>query len=262
MPVLESTDNLSPRSALRYRPLEDAQRSKRSIVTTAAHPVVQRASRIRPQPADDDLISEWKRGDADEIDSEPAVTRVTNPPIRRSRHDNSNTLATRTTFQPTEAQHTWRAHPLLLLGLGMLGALTLCTLLIAGLNWWNTTMDFLHYGYPRISQVDAVVGHNDSLSNPSHFTAINLHGRIDIIEFPGGDDTHAHVYRGPQLAGSDADKAPVTLKFADVTGDHQPDMLVFFQSSWIVFINDKGSFRIPTFQERQDAAQYLAQTGT
>lgn len=121
-------------------------------------------------------------------------------------------------------------------------------------------MNYLHYGYPRISQEDAVVGHNDSSSNPSHFTAINLHGRVDIIEFPGGDETHARVYRGPQLFGSDADKAPITLKFVDVTGDHQPDMLVFFQSSWIVFINDKGSFRSPTFQERQEADQYLAGT--
>jgi len=61
MPVLESTDGGAPRSALRYRSLDET--NKRSVITAAAHPVVQRASRARPRPADDDLISEWKRGD-------------------------------------------------------------------------------------------------------------------------------------------------------------------------------------------------------
>jgi len=261
MPVLESTDNNSPRSALRYRPLEETARSKRSIVTTAAHPVVaQRASRVRPRPADDDLISEWKRGDEEEIDSTPAPIRVTNPPVRRSGNSKPGKTVTKTTDQqPVVSRRAGlRAHPLLLLSLGMLAMFALWTLLTAGLNWWNDTMDFLHYGYPRTSQADAVVGHSDSLHTPTHFTVINLHGHIDIIEFPGGDESHARVYRGPQLLGSDADKAPVTLKFADVTGDRQPDMLVFFQSSWIVFINDKGSFRPPTFQEHQEAGQYLA----
>jgi hypothetical protein len=259
MPVLESTDSVSPRSALRHRPLDEA--SKRSIVTTAAHPVAQRASRIRPRVADDDLVSEWKRGDADERESEPVAQRVTNPPVRRAGHSNSNKSAQKTTTARqagTQRSSRLRAHPLLFLGLGMLAMLILWQFLTAGINWWNDTMDYLHYGYPRTSQTDAVVGHNDSANNPSHFIATNLHGRIEIIEFPGGDGSHARIYLGPQLFGPDADEAAVTLKFVDVNGGHQPDMLVFFQSSWIVFINDQGSFRAPTAQERQDVLQYLS----
>jgi len=80
MPVLESTDGGAPRSALRYRSLVD-ETNKRSVVTAAAHPVVQRASRTRPRPADDDLISEWKRGDVEE--EEPIPTRSPNPIQRR-----------------------------------------------------------------------------------------------------------------------------------------------------------------------------------
>ncbi len=34
--------------------------------------------------------------------------------------------------------------------------------------------------YPRTFQVDAVVGHNDSATNPSHFIAMNLNGRIEM----------------------------------------------------------------------------------
>jgi hypothetical protein len=244
---------------LRYRSLDD--KNKRSVVTTAAHPVIQRASRARPRPADDDLISEWKRADVEE---EPE--RVTNPPRAASqpmRRGSGNTRPPVNTTEPVYVEPRARAriHPLLFLGLGMLGMLVLWTLLTAGLGWWNDTMDYIHYGYPRTTQMDAVVGHSDSTSNPSHFIALNLHGRIEIIEFPGGDGSHARIYLGPQLYGSEADKAPVTLQFSDVNGDKQPDMLVFFQSSWFVFINDQGKFRPPTPVEQQEAASYLATHG-
>lgn len=263
MPVLESTDKVAPRSVVRHRPLDEA--NKRSIVTTAAHPVTQRASRVRPQPADDDLISEWKRGDVEEATHTPLPQRKTNPPVRRApslANKPAAVPARKTTAAATPTHRRLRAHPLLFLGLGMLAMLVLWTLLTAGLNWWSNMMDYLHYGYPRTTQIDAIVGHNDSASNPSHFIATNLHGKIEIIEFPGGDASHARIYTGPQLFGSDADKAPVNLKFVDVNGDHQPDMLVFFQSSWIVFINAQGNFRPPTEQEHQAAARYVTANPT
>lgn len=250
MPVLESTDRVAPRSIVRHRPVDEA--SKRSRVTTAAHPVTQRASRVRPQVADDDLISEWKRGDGDEPASVPQ--RKTDPPVRRP--------AGRAQRQPAAAARPrLRTHPLLFLGLGMLAMLVLWTLLTAGLNWWNDTMDYLHYGYPRTFQTEAVVGHGDSASNPSHYLAINLHGKIEIIEFPGQDASHARIYLGPQLFGPGADKASVTLKFVDINGDRRPDMLVFFQATWIVFINNPDGFRSPTDQEHAAAAHYIATSG-
>jgi hypothetical protein len=140
----------------------------------------------------------------------------------------------------------------------MLG-LWLC--LTAGINWWSDTMATIQFGYPRTFQTDAVVGHSDSSANPSHFLAINLHGRIEVIEFPGGDGTKARIFLGPQLLGSGADKTIVTLKFADINGDHQPDMLIFFQGTWSVMINDQGTFRSPTDQEKQQATQYIATHG-
>lgn len=257
MPVLESTDRVAPRSVVRHRPIGEA--NKRSIVTTAARPVTRRASRVRPQVADDDLVSEWKRGDAEEPASVPQ--RSTNPPVRRVPGNMQKRAGTSPRVTTGQSRLRLRAHPLLFLGLGMLATLVLWTLLTAGIHWWNDTMDYLHFGYPRTFQTDAIVGHSDSASNPSHYLAINFHGKIEIIEFPGGDASHARIYLGPQLFGPDSDKTPVTLKFVDVNGDRQPDMLVFFQSSWIVFINNQGGFRPPTEQEHTEAAQYLAAHG-
>ncbi len=90
-------------------------------------------------------------------------------------------------------------HPLLYLGFGMIIMLVLWTLLTLAVTWWNMTWDDIHYGRPRTFQTNAVVGYNDSPSNPSHFIALNLNGRIEVIEFPGGDASKARIYIGPQL---------------------------------------------------------------
>ena len=247
MPVLEAADTMSPRSALHYRPLTSASQARSKGATTEAHPVIQRASRPRPRPADDTTAND---GDMENIAIwKVADKRASKPPKQQARR------------LPTRQATGWRAHPWLVLILGMLAMFLGWNALNAGISWWTDAMNSLHYGYPRTYQLDAVVGHEDSSLNPSHFLATNLHGRIEIIEFPGGDGSHARIYLGPQLFGPDADKTPVTLLLADVNGDHRPDMLVFFQSSWIVLINDQGSFRTATPQERQDAMNYLVSHG-
>jgi len=110
-------------------------------------------------------------------------------------------------------------------------------------NWWQVTQDDWKYGRPRTSQVDAVVGHNDSAADPSHFIALNLRRHIQIIELPGGDSTKMKVYVGPLLIGDGQDLAPVTITFKDVNGDNKPDMLVNVRDSHFVFINENGAFR-------------------
>jgi hypothetical protein len=252
MPVLESTDKLSQRSALRHRPLPLDGTGKHAVVPPTTSPVIQRASRTHPRDTADELVGEWQRGDAADVPPTRRVTSGAVPRLRKKIKGRSRLIS----FLPT--RRAKRAHPALFLGLGMLLMLVLWTLLTAGLGWWTSTTNYIHYGYPRTFQTDAVVGHSDSAKNPSHFLALNLRGRIEIIEFPGGDGSHARIFLGPQLFDSDADTIPVTLKFADVNQDHKPDMLVFFASSWIVFINAQGSFRPPTTQEQQDAVQYLA----
>lgn len=249
MPVLEATDAVSTRSALRHRPLTNVSQTRSQKTTTEAQPVMQRASRPRPKPADDALVSE-ESGEMKDIDVWEVRGKRAKVPAKRQERRLS-----------TERATIWWARPWFVLVLGMLAMFIGWNAVNTGMNWWTDATNYLRYGYPRTYQIDAVVDHNDSQFNPSHFLATNLHGRIEIIEFPGGDGSHARIYLGPQLFGPDADKTPVTLLFADVNGDHKSDMLVFFQSSWIVLINDQGSFRTSTLQERQDAVNYLAHHG-
>ena len=86
--------------------------------------------------------------------------------------------------------------------------------------------DWAYGATTRTSHLEAMVGDHDSVTSPTHFVAMNLHGNIDVIELPGGDITHAKVFPGPHLLWSDADKAVVTLEVKDVNGDGKPDIIV------------------------------------
>jgi len=230
MPVLESTDRAAPRSALRHHPIErDANRGKSSIT-----PVAQRASRLRaPLTEEDDQTTPG---------SASTSLRPTTPRLNRTGRKRGGML---------------RAHPLLLLGLGMVLMLVLWTGLSVVANWWNTTWDDLRFGRPRTFQIDAIVGQNDSSANPSHFIALNLNGRIEVIDFPGGDASKARIYIGPQLYGNGNTLIPVTLSFVDVNSNHHPDMIVHFDDTRLVYINENGGFRPATPDELPAIERYL-----
>ena len=63
----------------------------------------------------------------------------------------------------------------------------------------RTTLDDLHYGRPRTTQVDHFVGH-EAAHVPSHFLAFNLSGQIYVVEIPGGTNT-SRLLVGPRLIG-------------------------------------------------------------
>jgi hypothetical protein len=252
MPTLEKTDGGLPRSALRYRPTSADTVTVDEYITGANTPVreIRRASRYRqPQAkgegAEQDAIdpAETSRGNATTNKARPASTLPTTP---------THTPQPKKTARPRA-----HLHPLFFLGVGMLATLALVAVLSIVTTWFTTTLDDLRYGRPRTFQIDAFVGHNESPGNPSHFLVINLHGRIEIIELPGGDASHARIYIGPQLYGSDADLIPVTLSFIDVNADHKPDMLITFQGTHIVFINDQGGFRPLRPEEREGVERFL-----
>jgi hypothetical protein len=136
-----------------------------------------------------------------------------------------------------------RFHWMLFVGLAMFIMVLGWIAFSALANWWQVTQDDWHYGRPRTFQVSAVVGHNDSSDNPSHFIAVNLNRHIMIFEIPGGDESKTKIYYGPTLLGDGQDLTPVTLTFKDVNGDGKPDMIVNVQDTHFVFINEKGSFR-------------------
>lgn len=136
-----------------------------------------------------------------------------------------------------------RGPPWLMLGLGMIMMLGLFLCLRVFTTWWQVHQDDATYGRPRTYQVDALVGHQDSADHPSHFIFLNLERHVTVVEFPGGDASHAIVYTGPTLFGENDDLIPITGEFKDVNRDGRPDMLVHIQDQTLVFINDGTKFR-------------------
>jgi len=253
MPIMETTEKITPRSALRHRQVA-GDSGQNPDATGATTPLVKRASRLR-QPETSDEVMEWKRGDSNDMKGNDATSTST----RRETPFISSMLPK--TPLPgktaTRKQRPTHVHPSLYLGVGMLAMLALIAVLSVVTNWFSITLDDIHYGRPRTFQIDAYVGHNESPGMPSHFIVINLHGRIEIIELPGGDAAHARIYIGPQLYGNDADLIPVTLSFVDVNGDHKPDMIIHFQGTQVVFVNDQGGFRPLRPEERNPVEQFL-----
>ncbi|GHO97201.1 hypothetical protein KSF_072490 [Reticulibacter mediterranei] len=243
MPVLATTDEqqIVPRSILRRRPSSKKAAhnggKQKADKSPFFPPLVQRASRS-PAKETEEPVSEWKRS---------AETQKIVPgkgPITGS-------------FDKLFGHTTGKVHPLFYLVLGMLVMFTVWLIITTAINWTTTALDDLHYGRPRTFQTDAWVQHNEQSGHPSHFIAINLHRHIQVIEFPGGDTAHPHIYNGPQLYGANDDLAIVTLTFADVNGDHLPDMIINIQSSRVVFINEKGTFRPLQPNERPQVEQFL-----
>jgi len=133
--------------------------------------------------------------------------------------------------------------PIIAILLGMLVMAFLVFGLTAFASWWRIHQDDVTYGRPRTFQLDAVVGHNDSPANPTHFIFLNLNRHVVIIEMPGGDAAHAHIYLGPVLYGDGQDLTPITGEVRDVNGDGKPDLIVHIQDQTIVFINTGTEFR-------------------
>ena len=143
------------------------------------------------------------------------------------------------------AASSWRQDkrfPLIAIIVGMLLMAALFLMMNTLSSWWQVHQDDVTYGRPRTYQVDAVVGHNDSVTNPSHFIFLNLNRHVEIIELPGGDTAHARIYNGPTLFGNGQDLTPVTAEFKDVNGDGKIDMIVQIQDQRLVFINDGTQF--------------------
>ncbi len=220
MSKLDTPTRLTPRSAVRYRPLGDgdARTDAESPGALPITPIVKRASRLR-QPD----IEEEGADDA----APPVPKRVPRPGT-----------------YPARSRPRHSIHPLLYLSVGMVITVSVLAMVVVVSTWVSTALDDLHYGRPRTFQIDAYVGHNEAPGMPSHFIALNLHGRIEIIELPGGDATHARIYLGPQLYGQNADLVPVTLSFTDVNGNHRPDMILHFQGTQVIFLNNGSGFQL------------------
>ena len=161
---------------------------------------------------------------------------------RQSEPEQDNQTDTEPLRTSSPPAHTLRFHWVWYLGCGMIAMLILWMVGASALTWWQGYQDDLHYGHPRTYQTDARVGHNDA-TTPSHFIALNLNHRVEVVEFPGGDATQAKVYLGPTLIGPQSDLDIVSVSFKDVNGDGKPDLILSVDTTKYLYINDNGAFR-------------------
>ena len=126
-------------------------------------------------------------------------------------------------------------HWSLFIGLGMLLLIVLYVLGFTVLVACEDIYNDWTYGKVRTTQLDAVVGDHDSRQHPSHFIVLNLHQHIEIIEFPGGDATHASVFIGPQLTWANADKAYISMKVLDINHDGNLDLDITITGDPVMF---------------------------
>jgi hypothetical protein len=134
-----------------------------------------------------------------------------------------------------------RIHWLVPLTVALLATIVLLWLAQMAWAWGTTLSNDLRYGRPRTMQVDAFVGH-EAGKTPTHFIAMNLRGRVYIVELPGGDPSKTKIYVGPQLTGDGADLVPVTLQFVPSANGGLSDMLIQFGGLAVRFKNEKGMF--------------------
>ena len=196
----EDLSTRAPRSAVRYQPEEVYRQGNTQVNKYTSPPPANPRHAIPPrrskQPPAQQYQQEQYTNDVDEEGERPRA-------YRRRIH----------------------LHWLVFAGVGLL-------LMLAGwmaLNdlsaWWQNHQDDAAYGMPRTYQTDAVVGHNDSSSNPSHFIAINLRGSIYILEAPGGNFSKSRSYFITTEVGGNP-HPPVTIKFQDLTHTGRLDMVV------------------------------------
>jgi hypothetical protein len=172
------------------------------------------------------------------------------PPIQRASRGQAQLSPPKKTDEiPVVRQNQRRKsrfHWLFFVGLAFLVMLVGYVALSAFGNWWHVHQDDTTYGRPRTFQINAVVGHGDSDTHPSHFIAMNLNRHVVIVEIPGGDIAKSVIYGGGVLVGDGQDLTPVTLSFSDVNGDGKTDMLVHIADQTVVFLNNGTKFVPPS----------------
>ena len=173
----------------------------------------------------------------------PEVSPWIQPAGRRRSRPTKHAPLTRTKAAPASLLSAHASGSLAtIVGLGMC---LMLLLILAGqwfAGWAQLTFDDWRYGWPRTFQTDLFVG-QETTGQPSHFLAINNHGQVEVIEFPGNDPTHARLFLGPHLTGVHADLVPATLRFLDPHHTHHPDMLVQSGSISLLFLNRQGTFQ-------------------
>ncbi len=117
-------------------------------------------------------------------------------------------------------------------------------------SWAQIKLDDYRYGRPRITTLSSFVGHNEAGGTPTQFIAMNLNRRVVVLQVPGGDPAQTRTLTGPYLFGVNEDLTPVHLRLGLVNGDNELDLIVSVKNEEIIYINENGSYRLITPEER------------
>jgi hypothetical protein len=126
-------------------------------------------------------------------------------------------------------------------------------------TWGNTKLNDMRYGRPRTTSLNGFVGHNEAGGVPTQFVAMNLNRRVVVFEIPGGDPAQTRTLTGPYLFGANEDLTPVRLRLALINDDKESDLVVSVKNEEIIYINENGSFRLITPEERATQQQRAAE---
>jgi hypothetical protein len=119
----------------------------------------------------------------------------------------------------------------------IVGALVLYMALSALVGWGISKYDDIRYGTTRTFHTDAIIGIDDSPTNPTHFVAMNINRQVVVMQIPGGDTSKTRIINGPYLFGSNEDRTPVLLTFNDVNGDGLQYMIVNVKNEALIYLN-------------------------
>jgi hypothetical protein len=127
-----------------------------------------------------------------------------------------------------------------------LALLALVALVQTVIVWTQRRLDDLRYGFPRTVTLEALVGHNEAQGLPTIMEALNLHGQIVIVEFPGGDIGATRLLPGPYLVGRTGSYTVPHLALDDADGDGHVDLLLTLDGETVVYLNRDGAFQPPS----------------
>lgn len=142
--------------------------------------------------------------------------------------------------------------PLALVVVGLLVLVAVGLLVQAGMVWGQRQLDTMRYGFPRTAQISAYVGHGDERLGPTVIETRNINGQISVLVFPAGNANQVNVLDGPYLVGPDAPYEVARPMVQDMNGDTHVDLLVEVRGELVVYINERGTFRLMTVEERAD----------
>lgn len=137
----------------------------------------------------------------------------------------------------------------------IVAAIALYLIVHAAITQAHIILNDIQYGRPRTTHLQGFVGHDESNGQPSHFIAVNLQRQIVVLELPGSDPRKVRSFPGPYLFGTDQELTPVTMELQDINQDNLNDLLVTVHNERVVYLNENGTFRLPTPQEQAALVQ-------